>query len=181
MDDGQLFIRMKSGDETALGSLYDRYGGMLYAFALRMTDDAQAAEEAVQNTFLSAWRNAPSFDPTRGKASTWLVAILKNQVRDQMRKSKRRESFLADRELLESLESAQVDHLDAHLQAGEVRDALRRLPHEQRIVVELTYFWGLTHREAASRLRIPLGTVKSRLRLAIERLGDMIERGRRSK
>ena len=181
MDDGELMLRMVAGDESALGALYDRYAGMLYSFALRMSQDAHSAEEAVQNTFLAAWRNASAFDPRRGKASTWLVAILKNQVRDQMRKSKRRESFIADLELDEALRSAEADHLDARLQAGEVREALRSLPEEQRLVVELTYFWGLTHREAAAFLRVPLGTVKSRLRLAIERLADMIEKGRRPK
>lgn len=179
MGDTELLTRMGAGDESALGALYDRYGGMLYAFALRMAGDPQSAEEAVQNTFLSAWRNAASFDAKRGKASTWLVAILKNQVRDLLRKSKRRESHIVGWEPGESIESEGVDPLDAHLQAGEVRDALRRLPPEQRVIVELTYFWGLTHREAAGRLGIPLGTVKSRLRLAIERLGEMIDKGRR--
>lgn len=175
MDDGDLFVRMIAGDESALGALYDRYGGMLYAFALRMSQDPYAAEEAVQNTFLAAWRNASSFDPGRGKASTWLVAILKNQVRDHMRKTRRQESFLADFEIDEALRAFEVDHLDARLRAKEVHEALRRLPKEQRIAVELTYFWGMTHREAAALLRLPLGTVKSRIRLALERLGEMFE------
>ena len=181
VEDADLLSRMGAGDETALGALYDRYSGMLYAFALRMFQDGQAAEEAVQNTFLAAWRNAASFDARRGKASTWLVAILKNQVRDQMRRSKRKEAFLDDLERDLAAESGPVDHLDALLLAGEVRDAVRRLPPEQRVIIELTYFFGLSHRETATLLRIPLGTVKSRLRLAIERMGDMFDRGRRSR
>lgn len=176
-DDAELLRRMAAGDESALASLYDRYGGMLYAVGSRMARDAHVAEEAVQNTFLSAWRNAASFDARRGKASTWLVAILKNQIRDYLRKHKRRDAHVALWEMGETDVREIVDQVDRHLLAGDVRDAVCGLPREQRIVVHLIYFYGLTHRQAAERLNIPLGTVKSRLRLAIERLGTLMDNG----
>lgn len=175
--DGELIRAVSQGDEQALAALYDRYAGLLFACALRLSGDRQLAEEAVQNAFLSVWQSAATFDPHRSSLSTWLVAVTKNRTRDLMR-ARGRDLPVAPLDGLpfadeEALERG-VD-VDARITADAVRRALRALPREQREVVQLTFFFGYTHKEAAERLAIPLGTVKSRLRLAFERLTRMLK------
>jgi RNA polymerase sigma-70 factor, ECF subfamily len=167
--DGALIERMVQRDETALEALYDRYAGMLTSVLIRILRDRQAAEEILQDIFYQLWRNASQFDASRGSLSGWLLVIARNRAISRLRQR----NPAAGDELLENtvvlpfnLESA----VSQQQLLGRIRRALENLPEEQRAAVELAYFEGLTHSEIAQRTGDPLGTVKTRLRSALETL-----------
>jgi len=167
--DAALVERLVQRDETALAALYDRYSGMLFSLLHRILRDAQAAEEILQDIFYQLWRTATHFDPGRGSLPGWLTVIARNRAISRLRQ---RRPELSD-DLAENsvalpfnLESA-VAQLEL---LGRVKGALESLPKEQRVALELAYFEGLTHSEIASRTGDPLGTVKTRLRSAVETL-----------
>lgn len=168
-----LLTRVAGGDETALAALYDRYAGVLYGFALRRLGDHERAEELVQRVMTRVWRFAERYDPDRGQVSTWVFAIARTTVVDLQRDAFRR------RRIAETAPpDVGDDELERLLLSEAVRVAFDRLSQEHREVLHLAYFQGLTQSEAAARLALPLGTVKSRtyyalraLRLACEELG----------
>lgn len=169
---GALLTRVAGGDEAALAALYDRYAGVLYGFALRRLGDHERAEELVQRVMTRVWRFAERYDPERGQVSTWVFAIARTAVADLQRDVFRR------RRIAEAAPpDVGDDELEQLLLSEAVRVAFDRLSHEHREVLHLAYFQGLTQSEAAARLGLPLGTVKSRtyyalraLRLACEEL-----------
>ncbi len=177
--DAELIDAVSHGDEQALAHLYDRYGGLLYSFSIRMSGDPELAEEAVQNAFLSAWKAAGTFDAARSSLSTWLVAIVKNRTRDLLRQKGRAPiTQELNPNLLYAEDGDPSLQTEERLRAEAVHRALATLPREQYEVLHLTYFLGLSHREASGRLAIPLGTVKSRIRLALERLSHLLSQGK---
>jgi RNA polymerase sigma-70 factor (ECF subfamily) len=172
--DVALVRRVTEGDESALGALYDRYAGLVYSVALRVLRDAQAAEEVLQDIFYQLWRSAARFDPARGSLPGWLLVTARNRAISRLR---RRDiapaAFLKEDPLGDpavafpfELESA----LTQKQLMGRVRAAMGELPAAQREALEMAYFEGLTHSEIAARTREPLGTIKSRLRAAVETL-----------
>ena len=161
--DAALIDRIMQRDETALEALYDRYAGMLSSVLNRILRDTQAAEEILQDIFYQLWRRAPEFDASRGSLGGWLMVISRL----------RHHNPAAGEELLENTVSLPFNLESAIAQKqllGKVKGALEVLPKEQRATVELAYFEGLTHREIAERTGDPLGTVKTRLRTALETL-----------
>jgi len=169
-DDVELVERVAGGDTDALRELYERFGGILFGMALRVVGDRQAAAECTQDAFVSLWRGAAGYDPRRGAVSTWLIAIARNRAVDLVR---RRAARPADphAEVEPPDESpAAADLVVAAETSGEVATALAELPPPQREVILLAYFHGLSHSEIAERLDVPLGTVKGRARLALDRL-----------
>jgi RNA polymerase sigma-70 factor (ECF subfamily) len=177
--DAELVRRMAAGDEAALGVLYDRWVRLVHSLALHLLRDAREAEEVVEETFWQAWRQADRYDGARGAVSTWLTTIARSRSYDRMRAGRRaREepwSDLAATDLEQLLpdESAGGDPQVAAEEAerrSRVRGALAELPPEQREVLELAYFGGLSQTEIAERTKQPLGTVKTRVRLALEKL-----------
>jgi RNA polymerase sigma-70 factor, ECF subfamily len=167
--DTALIERIVEQDEAALAALYDRYAGMLSSILNRILRDNQAAEEILQDIFYQLWLSASRFDVSRGSVPGWLAVIARNRAISRLR----RHNPAAGEELFENtvvlpanLESAmaQQQMLDR------VKSALENLPKEQRAAVELAYFEGLTHSEIARRTGDPLGTVKTRLRTAVETL-----------
>lgn len=157
------------GDQGALGALYERYGRLVHSIAYRITRDTQAAEECTQDTFLSAWRSARSFDPARSKPATWLCAIARNRALDAVRAHGRR-PVPSDSVPEVGSEPDTADVVaDADL-AVQVAQAMAKLPPAQFDVLQLAYFDGLSQTEIAQKLEVPLGTVKSRMRLALERM-----------
>ncbi len=174
-DDVRLLQQISNGDRDAFQALYQRYANAVYSMALRITRDPHMAEEVVQDVFMKIWNKHHLYDAKRGRFGTWLLSITRFAAIDRLRYENRR--FQATGEELEGptseeVRAAQVDH-DLWERGQHLRMLLDHLPPEQRQVVELAYFGGLTHRELAERLGVPLGTVKSRLRLALAKLRDM--------
>jgi RNA polymerase sigma-70 factor (ECF subfamily) len=171
----QLIRRMAAGDENALGELYDRWRTVVYALALRIVADARDAEEVLEDTFWQAWRQAPRYDASRGSVGTWLVTMARSRALDRARAHRRKP---------EAAEESEVSDVDSRTDtAGEmeraeesriVRGALAELPHEQRQALELAYFEGLSQSEIAQRIGEPLGTIKTRMRLALRKLRDRL-------
>jgi RNA polymerase sigma-70 factor, ECF subfamily len=167
--DAALIERIVAKDEAALAALYDRYGGMLWAVLCRILRDKQAAEEILQDIFYQLWNTAAQFDRSRGSVPGWLVVIGRNRAISLLRRHipSQGEELQENTVVLPfNLESAVAQEQ----LLGRVEGALEGLPKEQRAAVELAYFEGMTHSEIARRTGDPLGTVKTRLRSAIETL-----------
>jgi RNA polymerase sigma-70 factor, ECF subfamily len=167
--DAALIERIVQRDQTALAALYDRYALMLSSVLNRILGDSQAAEEILQDVFFQLWRAPERFDATRGSLPGWLAVIARNRAISQLR----RHNPAAGDPLLESTAISTFNIETAASQnqmLGRVKGALGNLSPEQRTAVELAYFDGLTHSEIAERTGDPLGTVKTRLRSAVELL-----------
>jgi RNA polymerase sigma-70 factor, ECF subfamily len=164
-----LVARIVEHDESALAALYDRYAGMLSSVLNRILRDTQAAEEILQDIFYQLWRTAPQFDEARGSLPGWLLVIARNRAISRLR----RHNPASGDELVENtvIVPANLENMIARDQLMvKVKGALENLPQEQRAAIELAYFEGLTHSEIAKRTGDPLGTVKTRLRSAVETL-----------
>jgi RNA polymerase sigma-70 factor (ECF subfamily) len=167
--DAALIERLIQRDETALAALYDRYAGMLSSVLNRILRDTQAAEEILQDIFFQLWRTASRFDASRGSLPAWLAVIARNRAISRLR----RHNPAGGEELLEgtAVSTFNIETVASQQQLmGRVKGALESLPREQRAAVELAYFEGMTHSEIAQRTGDPLGTVKTRLRSAVETL-----------
>ena len=166
---------MEARDADALGKLYDRHAARLLGLAHRILGDTGEAEEVVQETFLYAWRNASSFDPSRGSVLAWLLVAARSRSIDRLRT--RRPAAARGRDDTDPLERIPAaGDVEAESAAREwesrCRTALGSLPSEQREALDLAYFEGLTHAEIAERTGTPLGTVKTRIRLGLMKLRE---------
>ena len=172
--DAAAVARVAGGDATALKELYDRYGRVVYSFAYRITSDATLSEECVQDVFVALWRRAADFDPKRAKLTTWLFVVARNRAIELGRHKARRPEL---RETLEPLGSAPdpADMVAVADESQRVAEAMSELPEDQLAVLRLAYFDGRSHSEIAEVIGIPLGTVKGRMRLALERLRTVSE------
>jgi len=172
--DTRLVADLAVGDVAALAALYDRYGALAYALAMRVVGDPGKAEDVVQEAFLNVWRKAGTFDPARGSLRSWLLATVRNRAVDSLRgRAGRERGELGLEEILELPASPAHDpwaEVSRAFERDAVREALDRLPSEQRQSVELAYYAGYTYREIAESERVPLSTVKGRMRLALEKL-----------
>jgi RNA polymerase sigma factor (sigma-70 family) len=179
-DDQDLLTACAEGDEQALGLLYDRFGTLAYRLALRVLRDAALAEDAVQEAFLTVWRQAASFDPSRGKASTWILTVVHRRAVDLVRRQAR---FNALPDQLESMATQAVvaesadDDVALREARRRVQAALGTLSSAEREVLDLAYWGGLTQSEIATALGIPAGTVKSRTFHALARLRKAMSQG----
>ncbi len=181
MSDGGIedavFLRaIQAGDQQAVAGLYDRYGGIAYGLAYRITSDATLAEDVVQEAFISVWRQAARFDPARGQVRSWLLTIVHHKAVDAVRRRSNRseralpegpEEFIATRGRPDEIAEMTMD-------AEAVREAVQAIPDDQRRTVEMAYFEGMTHVEIAERMDVPLGTVKSRLRIGLEKMRERL-------
>lgn len=167
-----LIERCQNGDTAAFSELYDRFSGLLLAMSHRILRSTSAAEEVLQETFLYAWQNAGAYDPSRSSVSTWLVMIARSRSIDRLRRNQHEER-LRNRTRAEASHSiapiGDATVLDGQ-RRSRVRAALSRLSSEQRMVVDLAYYGGLSQKQIAKRMRIPLGTVKTRTHLAYRKL-----------
>ena len=167
--DAAAVARVARGDTVALRELYDRYGRVVYSFAYRLTHDPTLSEECVQDVFVALWRRAADFDPTRAKLTTWLFIVARNRAIELGRQKARRPELRPDPEPAGSSPDP-ADLVAVADEAQRVAEAVAELPEEQLAVLRLSYFDGLSHSEIAEVIGIPLGTVKGRMRLALERL-----------
>jgi RNA polymerase sigma-70 factor (ECF subfamily) len=174
--DEELIARVCWREEPALGEIYDRYGRLVYSVVLRIVGDRGAAEEVVQDVFQAVWQSAGSFQPT-GSFTAWLIGIARHRAIDATRsrryRSRAREDMLDDTRLAGVLGGDSP--ADALLMRSVVRGALDQLPASQRQAIELAYYGGLTHTEIAARLGEPVGTVKSRMRIGLLRLRQLLQ------
>jgi RNA polymerase sigma-70 factor, ECF subfamily len=170
----ELMSQLVAGDERAIRTVYSRFGRSVYTLALRLLGSAEAAEELTQDVFLAAWRKGARFDSTRGRLSTWLMAIAHNLAVDRLRHERgagRPTLVLVD----EVPESAAADEEGALLDRDRARRALAGLSQAERHLLSQAYFYGWTAREISEAEGIPLGTVKTRLRTALIKLRNARE------
>ena len=171
LPDDSLVERVVEGEQQALLALYDRHASRVYAVALRILGDAMSAEEVTQDVFLKLWSRARSYLSSRGAFATWLLTIARNAALDRLRLERRRPAISDDAEPDEVWQ----DIPDESSNSEEARwrslyFAVQALPQEQRQVIELAYYQGLSHSQIAEHLGWPVGTVKTRLRMGMEQL-----------
>ena len=168
--DVELVALLRQQPAAGIAALYDRYGRLIFSMALRVVQDRGAAEEITQDVFLRCWRSLDRYQPSQGSLASWMLSITHNRAIDELRsrrgKDMRREISDDNIQPLFALDSG----FDEALLRGEVHEALHLLPPAQRDVIELIFWGGLTRREVADRLHLPLGTVHTRLRLGMEKL-----------
>jgi RNA polymerase sigma-70 factor (ECF subfamily) len=169
--DGALIGRIGRGDREAFESLYRRYARAVFGLALRRLGDRDRAEEAVQETFASVWRSARSYRPERGPGGPWLYAIARNAIVDRFRSRTEPVVEVPD---AAAAEAGPAERAEAGWVAWRVHRALEELPEQERTVIELAYWSGLSQSEVAEFLDIPLGTVKTRTRTALGHLADLL-------
>ena len=173
LSDQQVVASLERGDLAAMALVYDRYGALSYSVALRILGDPGRAEDVVQDSFLKLWRGAGQFDASRGSLRTWLLTAVRNRAIDYLRgrgAHERQERELTAEVRATGAGSDPWHEVSLSLERDAVREALAELPVEQRQAVELSYFGGYTSREIAEMTRVPLSTVKGRMRLALEKM-----------
>jgi len=166
-----LMQRLASGDQGALGEVYDRYAGLVNGLALRILRNTAEAEDVVQDVFVQVWREAARFDGARGSVQAWVCVIARSRAVDRLR---RRTARREDGEPATLSVEGRGSGEDEPVIAATVRKALDRLTAEQREPLELAYYEGLTQVEIAERLREPLGTIKTRMRTGLIRLREFL-------
>lgn len=171
--DGDLLQRIASGDHGAFEILYRRFVRPLYGLALRMLRDRSRAEDAVQETFAAIWRSAGSYRPERGPGAPWLYAVARNAIVDRARA--RGEATFADPPEAVSPDPGPAERAQSGYVSWRVHRAVEDLPENEREVLELAYWGGLSQSEVARFLDIPLGTVKTRTRSGLVRLADLLD------
>jgi RNA polymerase sigma-70 factor (ECF subfamily) len=172
--DEDLMTLVERKDATAFEVLYDRHGGAAYSLAQRIVGNPESAQDVTQEAFLSIWRSGARFDPTRGSVRGWTLGVVRNRAIDALRRSagKAPKLNLDDDAILDTQPASQLTDAEAIRRetSRKVRGALRLLPDEQSEVIGLAYFGGFTHSEIAEMLSMPLGTVKGRMRLGLEKV-----------
>jgi RNA polymerase sigma-70 factor, ECF subfamily len=178
--DEELMPLVGQRDPEAFEVLYDRHGGVAYSLAYRIVGERAAAEEVTQEAFISIWRSGARFDATRGSVRSWLLSVVRNRAIDFLRSKAGKAPKLAfdDDSILEQRPAVEMTDEEAMRRetASELRGALGKLPDEQSKVIELAYFGGFSHSEIAAILGLPMGTVKGRMRLGLEKIrGELAE------
>jgi RNA polymerase sigma-70 factor (ECF subfamily) len=176
--DEDLMTLVERKDADAFAVVYDRHGGAAYSLAYRIVGDPSLAEDVTQEAFISVWRSGARFDAARGSVRTWTLGIVRNRAIDALRRSagSAPKLDLDDEAVLESRPAAELTDSEAIRRetARKVRGALSELPAEQSEVIGLAYFGGFTHSEIAEMLGMPLGTVKGRMRLGLEKIRNTL-------
>jgi RNA polymerase sigma-70 factor (ECF subfamily) len=179
--DEELMPLIGGKDPEAFGVFYDRHGGVAYSLAYRIVGERGTAEDVTQEAFISIWRSGARYDRTRGSVRSWMLSIVRNRAIDSLRASagKAPRLTLDDDSILEqrAAEELTEDEAIRHETATEVRGALGQLPGEQSKVIELAYFGGFSQSEIARMLGVPLGTVKGRMRLGLEKIRNELAEG----
>jgi RNA polymerase sigma-70 factor, ECF subfamily len=175
--DEDLISFVGQGDAEAFTTLYDRHGRAAFSLAYRMMGERQAAEDLTQDAFLKVWRSASSYRAERGSVRTWILSIVHNRGIDQIRSqaSRRRTQDKIEASTPRSQPSEAFAQTWRNSQRDQIREALDTLPPEQLKILELAYFSGYTHVEISELLRLPLGTVKGRMRLGLKKIRDYFE------
>lgn len=159
--------RLKTGDQVAFAEMYDRYSGAINGVILRIVRDAEASQDVLQDTFVKVWKNIQSYDSTKGSFFTWMLNIARNASIDSLRKLKKEaRAEIQNWDTAVGVEGA----VQQNINSIGLTALLDKLPDEQRLMIEYIYFNGYTQQEVADELGMPLGTVKTRTRLAMREL-----------
>jgi RNA polymerase sigma-70 factor, ECF subfamily len=178
--DEDLMLLVERRNADAFATVYDRHGGAAFSLAYRMIGDRSRAEDITQEAFLSLWRSGARYDRARGSVRTWLLGIVRNRAIDVLRREVSQAPKLSfDEQIAEPRVPGGETDLEALRRdaARQVRGALKLLPGDQMRVIELAFFGGLTHSEIAEALGMPLGTVKGRMRLGMEKIRAQLAEG----
>ena len=162
-----LIADLKAKNKTAFENLYDKYSGAMFNIILRIVNSNEVAEDVLQDSFLKIWKNIDSYDETKATIFTWMLNICRNTALDALRKANVRPSIKTDTDnvYVEGLQTVQMNTDIIGL-----KSSLKHLTPEQNLVIQAIYFNGLTHEEAAKALDIPLGTIKTRIRMGLATL-----------
>jgi RNA polymerase sigma-70 factor (ECF subfamily) len=173
--DADAMERLAAGDADALRYLFERHASLVHGLAYRILDDVQLAEECVQDVFVTVWRRAGTYDRERGRVTTWLFTITRNRAIELVRRRSTRPVPVDAQERIVDESTSPVDVAGARERAQRTAQAMAELPPDQLEALQLAYFAGLSHTEIAERLSVPLGTVKSRIRLALDRMRSLAD------
>ena len=175
LDDHQLLARVSDQEPNALDALYSRYASAVYSLAMFMLKDTGLAEEATQDIFLNIWLKSGSFKPDRGQPKTWIMSVAHHRIIDLIRSRRRTTAITvaSDSEDLERIPASNLpidEQVERKLERERIQKSLATLPEAQREVIRMAYFDGYSQSEIATLLNQPLGTVKTRVRLAMQKL-----------
>ncbi|MCW5848699.1 MAG: sigma-70 family RNA polymerase sigma factor [Anaerolineae bacterium] len=173
LSDEELVARMVTRDRLALDAIYNRYATLVFSLSVRILSEGMAAEEVTQDAFLSLWRRADHYSVERGRLLSWLLTIARNRAIDELRRHRN----IAEQVELPDQARDEPDLEEVSLRRVQIRRALAVLPHLQRQAIELAYYGGMTQQEVADYLQTPLGTIKTRMRLGLQRLRDLLQTG----
>ncbi len=174
--DEALLAAIRDCDERAIAALYDRYGGIAFGLAYRIVGERNAAEDVVQDVFLSVWRRAASFEVGRGSVRTWVLSIVHHRSIDRLRGVSgraRQDVALEDFERIIAVDDPWRD-VEVGVQREVLQTGLATLPREQRQAIQMAYFEGYTQQEIATAMNVPVGTVKGRLRIGLRKMRTLL-------
>ena len=171
-EEESLLGRVSKGDQQAMAEIFDRYSRLVYSVALRVLSDSGHAEDVMQEVFLKVWREPQVFFQDRGRLGAWLAVIARNRAIDSLRRRKPSDSV---EDVILASRTDIASEVERESLIDKIRGAMRILPPEQKLSMELAYFEGLSHSEIAARTGDPLGTVKSRIRSALLSLRKALE------
>ena len=174
-DDIELMQRIAQREQLALSDLYQRYGSMIYSLALRVLQNADLAEEITQDTILEVWHHPQKWDSTKGRLPSWLLTVTRYKSIDRLRKEKRQlDTNSVDLDEVQYMADGTWQADDPIWQNGQLlRSLMKQLPADQSQAIELAFFQGLTHAQISEALKLPLGTVKTRVRLGLQKLKSL--------
>jgi RNA polymerase sigma factor (sigma-70 family) len=173
-NESELVSLLKARDSSAFSYLYDHYSGALYNIILQIVGNAEVANDVMQEVFINVWRKVESYDPTKGRLYTWLLNIARNASIDTLR-SRSFQNSRRNQSMPENVDDLLANSVQPNIDLLGLRKLLEKLKTEQRVLIELAYFKGYTHEEIAEIEEIPLGTVKTRIRTALQQLRAFIK------
>lgn len=168
--DVELYHRIQQDDRHALEQLYDRYEKLIFSFSYRITGQRELSEEVVQEVFIKIWTKKGMYNEKKGKFSSWILTVARNTGIDMMRKKKETAYTLEERDSVHSNDPSTEDFVEWKEEGNRLREAISTLATDQQEIVDLFYFKGLSQQKIADACKIPLGTVKGRVRLALQHL-----------
>lgn len=179
LEEAFLLVRISQQDESALGKLYDRYARIIYAFAFKSLENVEESEEIVVDVFAQVWRTAHNYDPEKSRVDTWLFMIARSRVLDRLRKLQRstKKQTASKEAYLQSPNTSPdpIEDVVISERRSVVLAALDQLNPKNRQILELSYYKGLSHQQIAEAMNLPLGTVKSCIRLSLNKLRSTLE------
>lgn len=178
-DDSALIERIRKGDRGAFMVFYDRFSALLFSIAARVLSDRKEAEDILQEVMLAIWNKSGAYDPALGSLSSWAVVLTRNRALDRLRARTRRLRLIEEVALMaedpqEGTTASAGEVVHGQERAEQLRTAMKDLPSEQRMAIELAFFTGMSQSDIAARLRQPLGTVKARIRRGMLRLREQL-------